>query len=246
MKNSQKEWFASWFDTKYYHILYKNRDYSEAQLFLDKLIAHLSPKESSRFLDLACGKGRHSVYINQLGFNVLGLDLSKQSINFAKQYESDSLKFDVHDMREVYPESQFDYIVNLFTSFGYFESDADSLRMLNSVYKMLRLSGTFILDFFNYKKIITDLVASESKVIDGVKFLIKRDYDGKFIKKVINFRDNAQDFEYIERVRAYKVNEFISFFENNDFKLEKVWGDYHLNEFDEKTSPRAIFLLKKS
>lgn len=246
MKNLQKEWFASWFDTKYYHILYKNRDYSEAQLFLNNLIAHLYPEESSRFLDLACGKGRHSLYINQLGFNVLGLDLSKQSIDFAKQYESDSLKFDVHDMREVYPESQFDYILNLFTSFGYFESDDDSLRMLNSVYKMLKSNGIFVLDFFNSEKIITDLTASESKIIDGIEFQIKRDYDGKFIRKVISFQDNAQDFEYVERVRAYKLDEFISFFENSDFKLEKVWGDYQLNGFDEKTSPRAIFLLKKS
>ena len=75
-----QNWYASWFDTPYYHILYKDRGYDEAQAFMRALMAYLKPKDSAKILDLACGKGRHSVFLNSLGYNVTGVDLSKNSI----------------------------------------------------------------------------------------------------------------------------------------------------------------------
>jgi 2-polyprenyl-3-methyl-5-hydroxy-6-metoxy-1,4-benzoquinol methylase len=67
-------WFSSWFDTPYYHILYKERNYREAQVFMDNITHYLNLPEKAKVLDLAC-KGRHSIYLNQLGFDVLGADL---------------------------------------------------------------------------------------------------------------------------------------------------------------------------
>ncbi|MEN8885269.1 MAG: methyltransferase domain-containing protein, partial [Winogradskyella sp.] len=83
MTKSKKQWFASWFDTPYYHILYKDRDYSEAQVFMDNLTNYLNIPNGGKILDLACGKGRHSVYLNKLGYNVTGVDLSEKSITHA-------------------------------------------------------------------------------------------------------------------------------------------------------------------
>ncbi len=60
--NKKTEWFASWFDTSYYHILYKHRDDSEAQEFIRNLVSFLNIKKENRLLDLACGKGRHSIF----------------------------------------------------------------------------------------------------------------------------------------------------------------------------------------
>ena len=95
--NEVKEWFETWFDSPYYHILYKDRDDKEAELFLDKLIAFLSPVPDSRILDVACGKGRHSIYLNKKGYKVTGYDLSEESISYDKQFENDRLEFYLHD-----------------------------------------------------------------------------------------------------------------------------------------------------
>ena len=65
------DWFESWFNTPYYHILYKDRDFVEAENFIDKLLAEIKLPQHSTIIDLACGHGRHSVYLNQKGYNVL-------------------------------------------------------------------------------------------------------------------------------------------------------------------------------
>ncbi|MFN3940966.1 MAG: YkgJ family cysteine cluster protein, partial [Chitinophagales bacterium] len=80
----------------------------------------------SKILDLACGKGRHSIYLNQLGYDVTGADLSENSIKEASKFANEKLHFKVHDMRIPF-EEKYDAIFNLFTSFGYFENDADNL-----------------------------------------------------------------------------------------------------------------------
>ena len=77
MTKDTQQWYASWFDTPFYHILYKDRDHSEAQLFMDNLTNYLNIPEQGEILDLACGKGRHSMYLNSLGYDVTGVDLSE-------------------------------------------------------------------------------------------------------------------------------------------------------------------------
>ena len=100
-KEVDENWFASWFDSPYYHILYKDRNYREAQLFMDNLTHYLNLPEKAKVLDLACGKGRHSIYLNQLGFNVLGADLAEKSIAEASKNTNETLHFEVHDMNMV-------------------------------------------------------------------------------------------------------------------------------------------------
>ncbi|HRN98840.1 MAG TPA: methyltransferase domain-containing protein, partial [Flavobacterium sp.] len=134
--SNDSQWYASWFDTPYYHILYKDRDYHEAQLFMDNLTGYLNLPEKAKILDLACGKGRHSVYLNQLGFDVTGADLSANSIAQASQHQNPTLHFKVHDMREPF-EEKFDAVFNLFTSFGYFDDDNDNLRTLKAIHESL-------------------------------------------------------------------------------------------------------------
>ena len=102
MTKEHSKWFQSWFNTSYYHLLYRNRDYKEAEVFIKNIVKYLNLDKDDSILDLACGKGRHSIFLNSLGFNVTGLDLSKNSIKEAKTKESSSLHFYVHDMRNLY------------------------------------------------------------------------------------------------------------------------------------------------
>ena len=96
---SKKEWFDEWFNTIYYHILYKNRDHTEASLFLDHIIEHLDINLDAKIMDLACGKGRHSIYLNKKGFDVTGLDLSVENIKYANTHANESLRFGVRNLR---------------------------------------------------------------------------------------------------------------------------------------------------
>ena len=153
-------WFATWFDSPYYHLLYKNRDEKEAQVFIDNLIEKLQLKKGSKLIDIACGKGRHATYFNKKGMNVVGVDLSPNSIASAKQNENNNLQFSVHDMREVYKENHFDIVTNLFTSFGYFENKDDEQKAINAMAENLKTDGVLIIDFMNIKKVIANLISS--------------------------------------------------------------------------------------
>src|SRR5687767_7833311 len=168
------DWFESWFDSKYYHILYKNRDETEAQNFLRNLSAFLKMGKDARVLDLACGKGRHAIYLNQLGLNVTGTDLSPNSIRHAQTFANERLHFAVHDMRKPLPGATFDFVLNLFTSFGYFNDLHENLEVPRAAHAMLTDKGILVIDFMNAIRVQQQLVESEQKSCDGVSFKISR------------------------------------------------------------------------
>lgn len=240
-----EDWFSTWFDSPYYHILYKNRDSQEAQRFMDTLIAYLRPKPSYHLLDLACGKGRHAIYLNQKGYDVTGIDLSAKSIAYAKQFENERLHFFRHDMREVFHPGKFDLVLNLFTSFGYFAADCENVLALQATTASIKPGGKFVIDFMNSKRVIERLVAQETKEENGIIFHISRRVEKGFIIKTIRFQDQGQDYEFIERVRALQYHEFLEYFQMAHLRVAEVFGDYALHPFDPEKSERMIFVLKK-
>ena len=92
---------------------------------------------------MPCGKGRHSVFLNSLGFKVIGADLSENSIQHAKNFENENLKFIVQDMREPL-HKKYDAVFNLFTSFGYFKEDKDDILVLQNIKNCLKEDGFFV------------------------------------------------------------------------------------------------------
>lgn len=243
MTKTTEQWYASWFDTPYYHILYKDRDYKEAQIFMDNLTEYLNLPEEGSILDLACGKGRHSVYLNSLGYNVTGVDLSENSIAFAKQFENETLHFDVHDMCEPYSKT-FDSVFNLFTSFGYFEDEADNLKTINAIKANLNATGFGVIDFMNSHYITNNLISEDKKSVDGIDFYQKRTYENGYIIKDISFTVEKQKHQYQERVRAFTLNDFEDLFEKAGVYLLDVFGDYKLQKYDKNTSERLVMIFK--
>lgn len=241
---SESDWFEEWFDTKYYHILYKNRDDLEAKQFIFGLMDQLQLKPGMKLLDLACGKGRHSKTLNDLGYDVLGVDLSKKSISDAEKSTNSGLSFQVHDMREVIPNHSFDAIFNLFTSFGYFDSPQDNERMCSSISKMLEPGGRLVIDFMNARKVIESLVLREQKTIQGVSFDISRRYDGSHIYKEIRIEDKSNHFNYTERVQALELADFHILLEPY-FEIDHVFGSLDLKPFEVEESDRLIIIAKR-
>ncbi|KAF2334908.1 class I SAM-dependent methyltransferase [Flavobacterium daemonense] len=238
-----KNWFTSWFDTPYYHILYKDRNYREAQIFMDNLTHYLNLPEKAKVLDLACGKGRHSIYLNQLGFNVLGADLSENSIAEASKNSNETLHFKVHDMREPF-EEKFDAIFNLFTSFGYFESDDDNLTTLKAIKESLSEYGFAVIDFMNVMQVIETLVPEEVKTVDGIDFHIKRYVEDGHIFKEIDFEDQGQKYHFTEKVKALTLKDFQELMDEAGIFLLDIFGDYKLKKFHKTESERLIMIFK--
>ncbi len=236
-------WYASWFDTPYYHILYKDRDHTEASDFMDNLTHYLSLEKGEKILDLACGKGRHSIYLNQLGFDVTGVDLSENSIRYASQFENATLKFRVHDMCRPYSE-KFSAVFNLFTSFGYFDKEEDNLNTIKAIKADLNDRGFGVIDFMNVDYIIENLVPEEIKEVNGIVFNIKRYIEDGYIYKEIRFNDNNEDFFFTERVKAITLADFQKYFDEADVCLLDIFGDYKLKKFNIKTSPRLILIFR--
>lgn len=238
-----KNWFASWFDTDYYHILYKDRNDEEAQQFMDNLTHYLNLPEEAKVLDLACGKGRHSIYLNSLGFDVTGADLSENSIAEASKFSNETLRFKKHDMRHSF-EEKYDAIFNLFTSFGYFENDADNLKTLISIKESLTEYGFAVIDFMNVDYVIDNLVPSEIKTVDGIDFHIKRYVKDNHIFKEIDFEDKGEKFHFTEKVQALRLADFEAMMEEAGIYLLDVFGDYKLKTFYKNSSERLIMMFK--
>ena len=238
-----EKWYSSWFDTPYYHILYKERNYREAQVFMDNLTHYLNLPEKATVLDLACGKGRHSIYLNQLGFTVLGADLSENSIAEANKNANETLHFKVHDMREPF-EEKFDAIFNLFTSFGYFENDEDNLTTLKAIKESLSDYGFAVIDFMNVSQVIETLVPEEIKTMEGIDFHIKRYLKENHIYKEIDFEDQGQKFHFTEKVKALTLKDFEDLMEEAGIYLLDIFGDYKLKKFHKTESERLIMIFK--
>ena len=243
---SKKEWFEEWFDTSYYHTLYKHRNDEEAAQFIERIVAELPLKTGAHVLDLACGKGRHSITLNKLGFNVLGVDLAANSIDKAQVFKNKTLQFAVHDMRELIANQKFAAIFNLFTSFGYFDSINDNSKVIQAIHEMLEDEGLLIIDFMNATRVINQLVLQEIQTIDGLTFEITRNYDGTHIFKRIQFNDQGKAFDFTERVQALKIGDFTQLLVNNGFEIMRTFGDFQLNDYQENDSDRLLIIAKKN
>jgi len=236
-------WFASWFDSPYYHILYKERNYREAQLFMDNLTHYLNLPEKAKVLDLCCGKGRHAIYLSQLGYDVIGADLSENSIAEANKNQNKNLHFQVHDMREKF-DDKFDAIFNLFTSFGYFENDDDNLTTLKAIKESLTEQGFAVIDFMNVNHVIANLVPEEVKTVDGIDFHIKRYVADGHIFKEIDFEDQGHKYHFTEKVKALTLQDFEQMMEEAGIYLLDIFGDYKLKKFHKTESERLIMIFK--
>ena len=238
------EWFESWFNSEYYHILYKNRDYTEAEKFISRLIDFLCPKPDAKFVDIACGKGRHAIFINKIGYDVVGYDLSEESILEANKKAKKNLKFYTHDMRQIFRTNYFDFALNLFTSFGYFKNKRDELNAIKSSAGNLKKNGVLVIDFLNREKVIKDLVAKETKTINGIEFKISKQIQNNQIIKSINFKVNGKKHSFQERVKLLNLQDFSSYLQEGNLKITHIFGSYNLDEF-KATSDRLIIVAKK-
>lgn len=241
---TETEWFREWFNSPYYHVLYAHRTYTEAEAFIKRITAHLELPAGARVLDAACGKGRHSLTLHQLGFETTGVDISPESIREAKAAETAGLHFEVGDIRDVYKPAYFDVVFNLFSSFGYFDSNEEDIRVLKAFNQSLKPGGLLVLDYMNSEFIIKTLVPREIIERQDVQFHISRRVEGGFIKKNIQFLAPDGNHEYEEKLKVINQFHFEKMLERAGFTLLQRFGDYALSPFVSSRSPRLILVAQ--
>lgn len=244
----QQEWYVDWFNSKYYSMLYKHRDLLEAKAFIKKIVEYLETQffkkkvqeQGLKALDVGCGDGRHSIVLSQLGFEVLGIDISESKIKEAQKHENEKLKFMVGDMRKLCFENEFDVVLNLFTSFGYFENLYDNMIALINMRQAMKLQGILIIDYLNADYVADNLIPHQELQIEGVVFKITRRINQGFVKKIIRIHDNGQNFEFYENVQLFTLQDFSSMLHQTQLQIIEIWGNYLGELFVAPESERLI------
>ncbi len=242
---AKKKWYEEWFDSPYYHLLYANRSEDEACKFVTLLAERLDLQPKIKVLDVACGKGRHSKNLAALGFDVTGIDLSVNSIAEAKKYGNENLHFDVWDMRKPYKPGYFDVVFNIFSSFGYFEDDADDQEVVHAFAANLKPGGLLIFDYLHGEWAVKKLRAREIIDRGEVQFHIQKRLENGFIKKKIEFLAKGEDHRYEEQLKLITRSRLQEMFAEAGFAILHTYGDYELHDFVPGVSPRLILVAKK-
>lgn len=240
-------WFTEWFNAPYYHQLYFERDEKEAAAFIDRLVAYLKPATGNKMLDVACGKGRHSRFLAEKGFDVTGIDISPDSIVAALRSEKDNLHFFVHDMRLPFYINYFQFVFNFFTSFGYFRTEREHYDAIRTMAQSLETGGVLVLDYLNVHYAEDHLVHKEEKQQGNITYFITKWFDETHFYKKIIIEDEAleEPLEYTEKVAKFSLGDFNDMFSFYNLQIEEVFGDYHLGNYDVKKSPRLIMVARK-
>ena len=184
--------------------------------------------------------------MNKKGHHVYGYDLAEESIVFANEFKNPRLHFEVRDMRENLGESRFDWVFNLFTSFGYFENREDDIIALKSIARSLKPGGRLLIDFMNAEKVAKRLVPKEHKKAGGIDFYIERYTRGNLIIKEIKFTADGKEWCFEEKVQLLTKDDFEEFINLAGLKLVEHFGSLDLQPFNHLSSDRLIILAQKT
>jgi SAM-dependent methyltransferase len=237
-------WFEHWFDSPLHEQLYAKRDADDANRLAELISGHFPVSEYPKLLDLACGRGRHSINFAKRGYQVTGIDLAPTAISRAKAKTAQAgveIDFRVGDMRVPLAES-FDVVVNLFTSFGYFPNETDNELPIAAMAQMVRLGGQVWIDFLNPGNVRANLVLNDEGSIPDWSYSIRRWIEDGAVRKEIHLIHDATGDEQIftEYVRLLDLDWFKVAAHKHGLELQTTYGGYEGKAYDSLSSPRMI------
>ncbi len=193
-----------------------------------------------RVLDVGCGAGRHARAIEAAGARPVGLDLSADLLRCARATGIPLVRADMR--RLPVRRGSMDLVVNLFTSFGYFEHDAEHAGVIRGIADTLASGGWFALDFLNADTVRTGLVAEEVQQLGIGPVRITRELrdEGRRVVKTIRIPDGRT---FIERVRLFQADELERMLADAGLSVQFRFGDYAGGPLH-AGAPRTILLSR--
>jgi len=229
-------WYASSFGEEYYQAFLPQLTPELTLKQVDFLVEKLKLEPESRILDLCCGHGRHAIELARRGYDVVGLDLSQYLLDVARR-DAKSAQADIHwvhsDMRDIPSEfGPMDAVVNMFSAYGYLETDAEDQKALRAVGKVLRPGGAIVIDAMNREAAIRHWQPwrwAEQK--DGSLFAERLRFDirtGRQHVREVLVRADGRRTEDSYSYRLYTYTEIARHLKEEGFAPEsfEVWGDF--------------------
>ncbi len=237
------EWYRVAFG-ELYPLVYPHRDVTEAARVARKLAPYVANARPT--LDVACGDGRYMCALSRAGADMYGVDLSEHLLGEAAKRPDLAGRLVCGDMRVLpFTTGAFGSAINMFTSFGYFDADADNARVLGEIARVLASGGTFVMDFINAhvaraalrprtQRTVRDITVDEERALSA---------DGRFLEKRVRVKwPQREAVEYLERVRLYGREELRAMLSGAGFEVGTEHGDYELLPFEAASSPRLILI----
>ena len=242
------DWTKEYFDDVYlkYFLLPQNEERTKEQVnFVEKFLL-----PNSYVLDAGCGIGRHSIELAKRGYRVLGIDSSPLYIKFAEDFKNvlnlENLDFKLVDMRELAFKDSFDAVINMWSSFGYFDDDTNE-KIVSNFYNALKKGGALIIDIENRDYILKYFIRETFKEKEDGVFILERRKFNPVTSVVSTHRyivgPNLRK-DYIRHIRIYSLTEMINLFKKFAFKNIEYYGNYDFEKFH-IDSERIIIIGRK-
>lgn len=257
---TSNKWWANVFDEKYIKTYVDLNSEENTDKQVSFLNDSLNFDNNSKILDLACGFGRHAIPLAEQGHDVTGLDYSQDFINRAKEKNSPA-NFVQGDMRKLpFEDVTFDYVINMFTSFGYFKKEEDHLKTLTEVRRALKPKGEFLLDLRNYERVLKSTIKhgkynEEEKIFistfqqdlsNGISITRTRKLDPltNKTKMRVEWKEEGEKKEYEGIVKNFTLSEIRYLLKQAGFKIKNIYGNYKGEKFNPQSN-RMIIISKK-
>lgn len=246
-------WFEEWFNHPLYLELYSHRDHAEAARCIHTILSisgfNLKEPSSLSVLDMACGAGRHALELARLDYSVTGNDLSPFLLEEARKAASESslsIDWTCCDMRDIQSDSLYDLVVQLFTSFGYFDMKEDDQLVLQRVYKLLKRGGWYVLDLLNPLHLANNLVAQSRRTVGELAVYEDRElHDNRIVKRMTISSPSGETITFRESVRLYNEEEILAMLQQEGFAVSSIVGNYDGEPFLKNDSPRMMIFCQK-
>ncbi len=232
------EWFEHWFNEDYL-ALYPHRDDADAERLVDLIRRTVPWRAGLRVLDVACGPGRHARALEAAGACCTGVDLS--AVLLARARGATNAALVRADMRELpIRAGSMDLTVNLFTSFGYFESDSAHAAALAEMAATVRPGGWFVLDFLHASQVRAHLIERHGVPAADAAVRVSRHLssDGRYVSKTIELADGRC---FQERVRLFEPAELERMLADAGVPPLHRYGDYGGAPIGPR-SPRVVLM----
>lgn len=237
-------WYNEWFGEEYLE-LYSHRDEHEADEHADFVLRELGPAKPRAVLDLACGAGRHTAALRRKGLRTLGIDLS---LTLLARMAENGLPRVAGDMRCLpFQAESFDWVLNFFTSFGYFERERENFRVLEEIVRILVPGGKFLIDLLNLSYSLAHLKPRESRQTDRHRLELERWYDPatqRINKRIDLVRPDGEVQSFRESVRAYGSEEVVIGLRWAGLEVDRLCGNFQGDPYD-RDSERLILVGHK-
>jgi 2-polyprenyl-3-methyl-5-hydroxy-6-metoxy-1,4-benzoquinol methylase len=253
-EKNAREWFEEWFDHPLYLKVYHHRDAEEADRCVRTILrlTGIDPAQepTPSVLDVACGAGRHAHAFARAGLGVTANDLSPFLLDQAREQaaaESLEIGFSQQDMRAIRFERRFDLVAQLFSSFGYFDSDDEDRAVIKSIAALIEPDGWYVLDLINPSQLKRNFAPRTERSAGTLSIIEERTLTELHVTKRITLcEENGKEHSFSESVRLYSLDEATALLESGGFHVEQIIGDYDGNAFDIATSPRMMLLCRLS